>query len=141
LLNKVTVDGKRARKKASKALAQHNSSHVPLTPPTSDDGSVYSNESQPSLSPALSVLSSPTSSPLTPMTPPISNQYPYDEDDGNSVMSLLYSWYCWYKMNAYVSLKEMTSNSTSELDLYSLAHEISLMWMSHNGILDFTSSI
>ena len=138
MLNKVTVDGKRARKKASKSSAQeHNSLYMPLTPPTSDD-SVHSNESRPSLSPALSLLSTPSSS--SSLTPPISNQYPHDEDDRSSFMNLWYFWYCWYKMNAFVSLKETSSNA-SDLDLYSLAHEISLICMSHYGILDFTSPI
>ena len=135
----MTVDGKRIRSKAfkKKSLAHENSFSVTSiipTPPTSSS-SECSNDSRSSLNSPLSLV------PCLRLVSISDHPEKANEDVENKQMTIdlhenetsWYFWYCWSKLVAYQSLIEMNVDMY-ELNLYSLAHEISIKWLNQNGM-------
>ena len=101
--------------------------------PTPSSSSGYSHDSQSPLRPSSS---SSTTLSMTSSLSPVSSQYSDDDETNNMFIETnWYFWYCWSKLIAYKFLIEMQNpEEASELNLYTLAHEISLNWLKRNGM-------
>ena len=119
----MTVDGKRIRKKST------DSSKTCDTPPStncSENSNDYDSISSYS---SLAVSASSINNSLN-LTPPLSPSGDAPILNSFSDEEKIWRWYCWCKYIAYSWFIETNMEmNMSHLDMYSIAHSVSLEWL------------